>query len=84
MWALVPAPAVRRQKEIATCACASQLPPSRCGGAAPAPLQLAYQLPAGITFRGKLAIEYAFDVVSISYADYRNGSGCPPMPPPPP
>jgi hypothetical protein len=83
IWALASWPAAKSRRSIAVCACASQLPMS-CGGAAPPRFQLAFELPAGLTFRGKLDIAYQVEEVSISYADYRPGSGCPPMPPPDP
>jgi len=83
LWALLPAPSLRSQRAIYACACMSTQP-VRCGGAAPEPIQLTFELPAGTTFRGQLAIEYPIEVVSISYADAREKSGCPPMPPPPP
>jgi hypothetical protein len=85
LWALVPAPIARTQRTVASCACRSTLAVGQhCGGAAPPPLQLAYDLPAGTTFRGTMPIQYNLDVVSISYADDYPGSRCPPMPPPAP
>lgn len=85
LWALVPAPAARSQRTVASCGCRSTLAAGqRCGGAPPPPLQLAYDVPAGTTFKGTLSVPYDMDVVSISYADDHPGSHCPPMPPPAP
>jgi len=85
LWALVPAPVVRNQRTVVSCSCRSTLSAGQhCGGAAPPPLQLAYDLPAGVAFRGTLPIQYNLDLVTISYADDYPGSHCPPMPPPAP
>jgi len=85
LWALLPAPVAKSQRTVASCSCRSELSAGglHCGGAAPPPLQLAYDLPAGATFRGTLIVQYDMEVVSISYADDDPGSRCPPMPPPP-
>jgi len=83
LWALQAWPAAKTRRNIAVCACASQQSFRGCG-AAPEPVQVVFELPAGMTFRGALDVPYQVEEVSISYADHRKGSGCPPMPEPPP
>jgi len=82
VWGLYAAARATRKREVDTCACMSEQPVT-CGGAAPPPLQLGFTLPPDLTFRGEVRIDYDVEDLRLVFADMRQGSSCPRMPPPP-
>jgi hypothetical protein len=85
VWALVPAPKAVARPDIVACACRSEQQVACASGAAPAPVQVVFDLAADLRFMGALPVEYDFEPVGILFTDRRDdGKPCPPMPDPPP
>ena len=63
------------ERVLRVCGCESDLPPRGCG-TAPQPIQWYFELPAGMTFGGEVAVTYPVESSRNDFAGRANGP-CP-------